>query len=424
MVILLGQQAHFISEETSGKPSRLDDHLETPNHFVDVHQNEESFQEITSSNDDMSSTCLHHNTAQQEMECDSSTQHVSNPTHRTASEASAEYLTHPEGREILCIDSTCDKLSPSSGDPATDISRQFPLSQSSNDDITQDDPHYEDMPYFTVDKGIVSKKNLEKNADTGPTSSLVPNSPSSLPGDSTTNEIQHVLYSKEDFAKSSDKCTVQNFCGGMSVSNFSQDDPHNSSPEDVPQSKVTDSKNNLEQNAGQTSSLEQQSSHSLSGHFTTNESEHVTHFKDDSAESSDKSTVQNPCWSPSERKFLDLGSNSAKSLAAYLSSCPLIDFDFPLPDPDFILSKLEGPVSSDSDGGSDDVYLVEEDENHQQSAITSRQRNILSQAFREWPLPFPSLVSQLSRETGLARQVVVNWFLRMRDFELEQAWAL
>ena len=47
--------------------------------------------------------------------------------------------------------------------------------------------------------------------------------------------------------------------------------------------------------------------------------------------------------------------------------------------------------------------------------LTKVQENILEECYKEWPIPFPDLVEQLVKDTGLVAWVIDDWFVRKTD---------
>jgi len=47
--------------------------------------------------------------------------------------------------------------------------------------------------------------------------------------------------------------------------------------------------------------------------------------------------------------------------------------------------------------------------------LTKVQENILEECYKEWPIPFPDLVEQLVKDTGLLAWVIDDWFVRKTD---------
>jgi len=47
--------------------------------------------------------------------------------------------------------------------------------------------------------------------------------------------------------------------------------------------------------------------------------------------------------------------------------------------------------------------------------LTQVQENILEECYKEWPIPFPDLVEQLMKDTGLVAWVIDDWFVRKTD---------
>jgi len=47
--------------------------------------------------------------------------------------------------------------------------------------------------------------------------------------------------------------------------------------------------------------------------------------------------------------------------------------------------------------------------------LTPLQENILEECYKEWPIPFPDLVEQLVKDTGLVAWVIDDWFVRKTD---------
>jgi len=57
------------------------------------------------------------------------------------------------------------------------------------------------------------------------------------------------------------------------------------------------------------------------------------------------------------------------------------------------------------------IKLSEQDDNVSH-ALTPAQEKILVECYEEWPLPFPDLVQQLVKDTGLEAWVIDDWFVR------------
>ena len=47
--------------------------------------------------------------------------------------------------------------------------------------------------------------------------------------------------------------------------------------------------------------------------------------------------------------------------------------------------------------------------------LTTAQEKILGECYNEWPLPFPDLVEQLVKDTGLVAWVIDDWYVRKTD---------
>jgi hypothetical protein len=57
-----------------------------------------------------------------------------------------------------------------------------------------------------------------------------------------------------------------------------------------------------------------------------------------------------------------------------------------------------------------------------QEEPSKEQEEVLLAAFRQWPVPLPSLVAALAQETGLEGTIVRSWFLRTRADCLRLLW--